>query len=65
MTTTHWVKEKKTIQKPVGEMGTQSQHKPHPWYSNQQPEGNSKLPEEQRVQTPHWAPQLLRHAFER
>lgn len=54
------------MSKRVGEAGTQFHHKSHPQRGDPQSGGNSKpelLPEEQRVQTPHRSPQLIRPAL--
>ena len=56
------------MSKRVGEAGTQSCHKPHPWCDTPWSGENSKSElqtEEQRVWTPHQAPPTLRPASER
>ena len=68
MTTTYQANKKKTTLMQVGEAGPQSHHKPHPWHSDPQLEGTHNLEllsEEQRVQSPHWSSQLLKHTLER
>ena len=64
-TPSHWAKERESSSKWVEKAKTQSLLNPTPGMASQNWEGTQSpelIPEEQRVYTPHWAPQVLRPA---